>query len=77
MNIYYDDTADLLYLRLDTRKQDVINQRITDDVVIDIGQDDKIIGIEILNASVHVDINNLLPVNYNMPRYTVSPYKTL
>ncbi len=65
MNISYDDKTDLLYIRLDKRKQDLVNRRIGEDVVLDIGQDDKIVGIEILNASQQVNLKDLLPVEYN------------
>ena len=64
MKISYDDRADLLYLRLDERKQEVENKRVTDDVVLDIGVGGKIIGIEILDASLHLDLERLLPVRY-------------
>lgn len=64
MRIYYDDKADLLYLRLDERKHEIINKRITDDIVLDLGDKDKIIGIEILDASKHVNLEVLLPVHY-------------
>lgn len=46
MHVFYND----LYIRFDSRKQDVINRRVSDDVVLDIGEADKIIGIEILDA---------------------------
>jgi uncharacterized protein YuzE len=62
MNLYYDDRSDLLYIRLDNRKQDTTNRRISDDIVLDIGIDDKILGIEILNASANVNLENLLPI---------------
>ncbi len=68
MKIYYDDKTDLLYLRFDERQQDVINKRVTEDVVLDIGERGKIIGIEILDASTHVDLENLLPVRYETPK---------
>ena len=68
MKIYYDDKTDLLYLRLDERQQEVINKRVTEDVVLDIGERGKIIGIEILDASTHVDLENLLPVRYETPK---------
>ncbi len=42
MNIVYNDKTDLLYIRLDDRKQDVINRRITEDIVLDIGEGDRI-----------------------------------
>lgn len=64
MNILYNDKIDLLYIRLDDRRQDVINKRISDNIVLDIGKDNKIIGIEILDASRHVSLEKLLPVNY-------------
>lgn len=47
MQIFYNSKSDLLYLRLDDRKQQVINQRISAAIVLDIGEDDKIVGIEI------------------------------
>ncbi len=64
MNIYYDDKTDLLYLRLDDEKQDVINERVTDNIVLDIGKDEKIIGIEIINASKNVNLKKLLPIDF-------------
>ncbi|MFQ5638156.1 MAG: DUF2283 domain-containing protein [bacterium] len=64
MNILYNDKTDLLYIRLDDKKQDVINRRISDNIVLDIGEDNKIVGIEILDASRHVSLEKLLPVNY-------------
>jgi uncharacterized protein YuzE len=64
MNILYNDKTDLLYIRLDDRKQDTINSRVTEDIVLDIGEDNKIVGIEILDASKHVNLEGLMPVNY-------------
>jgi uncharacterized protein YuzE len=46
MHVSYNDKIDLLYIRLDDRRQEVINRRVSDDVVLDIGEGDKIIGIE-------------------------------
>ena len=64
MNIFYNDKTDLLYLRLDDKKQDIINKRVSEDVVLDIGEGDRIVGIEILGASKHLDLEKLLPVEY-------------
>jgi uncharacterized protein YuzE len=66
MRVFYDDKSDLLYIRLDDRKQEVINKRMSEDVVLDIGEGDKIIGIEIMEASRHVHLERLLPVEYEM-----------
>ena len=66
MNIAYNDKTDLLYIRLDDRKQDVINKRVSEDIVLDIGDNERIIGIEIIDASRHVSLDKLLPVNYQV-----------
>jgi uncharacterized protein YuzE len=66
MNIIYNDKSDLLYIRLDDRKQDVVNKRVTEDIVLDIGEGDRIVGIEILDASKHVNLERLLPVQYKL-----------
>lgn len=66
MQILYNVKTDLLYLRLDERKQQVINKRFSDDIVLDIGEDNKIVGIEILDASKHLNLEKLLPVRYEV-----------
>ena len=68
MNIVYNDKTDLLYIRFDDRKQDVINRRVSDDIVLDIGENDRIVGIEILDASKHVTLDRLLPVKYEFSK---------
>jgi uncharacterized protein YuzE len=66
MNITYNEKADLLYIRLDDRKQDVINRQVSEDIVLDIGENNKIIGIEILDASKHLSLERILPVKYEV-----------
>ena len=56
MEIRYNAKSDLVYIRLDERKQDVANRRFTEDIVLDIGADNRIIGIEILDASKHLNL---------------------
>ena len=68
MNIIYNDKTDLLYIRLDDRKQEIINRRVSDDIVLDIGESDKIVGIEILDASKHISLDRLLPVKYEISK---------
>lgn len=41
MQILCDARTDLLYLRLDERKQEVTNKRVADNVVLDIGEGDR------------------------------------
>jgi uncharacterized protein YuzE len=66
MQIKYNDKTDLLYIRLDDTKQDVLNRRVSEDVVLDIGEEDRIIGIEIMDASRHISLDRLLPVKYEI-----------
>jgi uncharacterized protein YuzE len=49
--ITYHEKADLLYIRLDEWPQEVTNQEIGDSVILDLGENDRIVGIEILDAS--------------------------
>ena len=66
MQILYNARTDLLYLRLDNRKQQVINQRLSENIVLDLGEDNRIVGIEILDASKHLNLEKLLPVTYRI-----------
>ena len=66
MQILYNSKTDLLYLRLDDRKQQVINQRLSDDIVLDLGENNQIVGIEILDASQHLNLQQLLPVEFEV-----------
>ncbi len=64
MRIFYDPKSDLLYLRFDENKQEVVNKQVSEDVVLDLGAADRIVGIEILDASHHLDLERLMPVSY-------------
>ena len=57
---------DLLYFRLDERRQPVVNERVSEDSVFDIGEHDTIIGSEIPGASRHVNLETLLPLRYEV-----------
>jgi len=64
MNIAYNDRTDLLYIRFDDRKQQVENRRVSEDVVLDVGEDGRIVGLEILDASKRVNLETVLPIRY-------------
>ncbi len=68
MQILYNSRTDLLYLRLDDRKQQVSNSRLSDEIALDLGEDDRIVGIEILDASKRLNLRHLLPVQYEVSR---------
>jgi len=58
--------ADLLYVRFDPSPQEVTNRRISEDVVLDLGDGDRIVGIEILNASRNLDLGKIRPVKFRV-----------
>ena len=64
MTIHYDSKTDLLYLRIAPEQQEVTNKRVTEDIVLDMGSDDKIVGIEIMDASKHINLDKLMPIEY-------------
>ncbi|MFH1319850.1 MAG: DUF2283 domain-containing protein [Bacteroidota bacterium] len=64
MIIHYDSKTDLLYLRFDKNEHQVTNKRIKDDVVLDVCEDGKIVGIEIMDASKNVQLDTLLPIDF-------------
>lgn len=66
MEIRYNAKTDLLYIRIDDQKQRVINRRLAEDVVLDIGEEDRIVGIEILDASRRLNLEKLFPVKYEV-----------
>ncbi|MDI6784060.1 MAG: DUF2283 domain-containing protein [bacterium] len=66
MQIVYNPKTDLLYIRLDEKKQQVINRRVSEEIVLDVGENEKIIGIEILDASKHLNLESILPVKYEV-----------
>lgn len=68
MNVFYNDKTDLLYIRLDDKKQEVVNKRVADDVVLDVGPGDRIVGIEFLDASKHIALEKLFPIDYKVTR---------
>lgn len=65
MNIQYDSKSDLLYLRFDLLSTTLINKRVSEDIVLDIGPDDKIVGIEIMDASRRISLDKILPIEYS------------
>src|SRR5262245_4176520 len=54
MKISYDSEVDALYIRLVDEPVQVITQRLSEDVAVNYAPDGSIVGIEILDASVHV-----------------------
>jgi len=66
MKVLYNDKGDVLYIRLDDKKQRVINKRIADNIVLDIGEKECLVGIEIMDASKYLDLSTLFPIKYSV-----------
>jgi uncharacterized protein YuzE len=66
MKLRSERKIDLRYLDLNERKQQAINKRRSEDIVLDIGKDDKILRIEIIDASKPLYFENLWPLPYEM-----------
>jgi len=63
MTVEYAEKIDVLYIRLDETPQQVTNQEM-DGVILDIGKDDRIVGIEILDASKRLKLDEFLTLEY-------------
>jgi uncharacterized protein YuzE len=50
MKISYDNEVDALYIRLVEGKHECRNLRLTEEITLNLGEDDLLVGIEILDA---------------------------
>jgi len=62
MQITYDTTNDLLYIRFDKKEQTVTNVTVNDNIILDINLENKLVGIEILDASEIIAMDQLFPI---------------
>lgn len=61
MRISYDPKYDILYLKLGNAEK-VLCKDVDEDITIDVDAQGKLVGIEVLSASEHLDLSLLLPV---------------
>lgn len=66
MKITYDAQADALYIQLREGKF-VRNQEVAEGVILDIGEDEALLGIEILEASSRLSREDLARIEVLMP----------
>ena len=59
MIVHYDNEIDAIYIKLSNKKPDGVIE-ITEGVNLDTTSDNKIVGIEILNASKKMNIKTIL-----------------
>ena len=71
MKVYYDDEVDALYLKLgDESPEGVIE--IAEGVSLDTTSGNRIVGIEILNASEKIDLKTILSYTLELDRDLIS-----
>lgn len=61
MRITYDQKYDALYLKIGDAEE-VLCKEIDEDITLDIDVHGKLVGIEVLSASRHINLEQLLPV---------------
>lgn len=61
MRISYDPKYDALYLKIGVAEK-VLCKEIDEDITLDMDAQGKLVGIEVLSASEHIDLSHLLPV---------------
>lgn len=71
MKVYYDREVDALYIRLGNKKPEGVIE-ISEGVNLDTTFDDKIVGIEILEASTKLDIKTILTYTLELDKKILS-----
>jgi uncharacterized protein YuzE len=61
MKISYDPDVDALYISFKQGPTELTTIRLSEDFAIDLGPKEEIIGIEILDASEHLNLERLQP----------------
>ncbi len=61
MRITYDPKYDLLYIKLGEAEK-VTCKEVDEDITFDVDSSGKLVGIEVLSASEHINLATLLPV---------------
>lgn len=61
MKIKYDPQVDAAYISFKKGPTQVTTIRVTEDLAIDLGPNEEIVGIEILDASEHLGLNKEKP----------------
>jgi len=61
MRISYDPKYDTLYLKL-AEAEKVLCKEVDEDIALNMDAHGKLVGIEVLSASEHLDLAQLLPV---------------
>lgn len=71
MKIYYDNEVDALYLKLGDEPPEAVIE-IAEGVNLDTTSEDRIVGIEILNASKKIDLKTILSYTLELDQDLIS-----
>jgi uncharacterized protein YuzE len=61
MKLTYDPEVDALYISFNKGPTEVTTVRLSEDVAIDLGPKEEVVGIEVLDASEHLNLERLKP----------------
>jgi uncharacterized protein YuzE len=64
MTVTYEEKTDVLYISLDDGPKQLHCQEVGDGIVFDLGDGNRIVGIEILDASKRVNLEQFLTLEY-------------
>ena len=62
MNVSYDAKVDALYIKLLPGEHEVETRQVDDDIALNFDEMDRLVGIEVLDASKRLDLRSVLPV---------------
>ena len=71
MKVYYDKEVDALYIKLGNKRPDGVIE-ISEGINIDTTSDDRIVGIEILDASKKIDIKTIMSYTLELDKKLLS-----
>lgn len=61
MKISYDQQVDALYISFKQGPTELTTVRLSEDVAIDLGPKEEIVGIEVMDASEHLSLERMKP----------------
>ncbi len=61
LKIKYDPQVDALYISFKQEPTELTTVRLSEDVAIDLGPKEEIVGIEVLDASEHLSLERMKP----------------
>ena len=70
MKISYDSTVDALYIKFIPGHHALETRQIDEDINLDFDSSDRLVGIEVLDASRRMDLNHILSSQNEVVEYT-------